>query len=115
MSCDRPQEKALTFHPLYRSAIVSVHDYQCRAHRSGPGAEEHSVTSDIVLMRHGVFCRHFGRRSVSADLNQAVFFSKGSTNRVSHPADCGDGGSVFTVSEQVLCDIIRDNIDGLCP
>jgi len=108
MSRRDPQEKALTFRPLYQSAVVSVYDYQCRAHRSGPGEEEHSDTSEIVLMRHGVFCRHFGRRSVTADLNQVAFFSKGSASRVSHPADCGDRGSVFRVTEHVLSDMIRD-------
>jgi len=44
--------------------------------RGGPAAEEHSGSNDIVLMRHGAFCKHFGRRIVTADLNQAVFFSK---------------------------------------
>jgi AraC-like DNA-binding protein len=59
-------------------------------------------------MRHGVFCKHFGRRSVTADVDQAVFFSKGSTYRVSHPADCGDRGTVFTPSPRVLNDIVRE-------
>lgn len=58
-------------------------------------------------MRHRVFCRHFGRRSVTADLNQVAFFARGSVNRVSHPADCGDYGSVFRVSEHVLSDIVQ--------
>jgi AraC family transcriptional regulator len=59
-------------------------------------------------MRHGAFCKHFGRRSVTADVNQAVFFSQGSTYRVSHPADCGDRGTTFVASARVLCDIIRE-------
>jgi AraC-like DNA-binding protein len=59
-------------------------------------------------MRHGAFCRHFGRRSATADVNQAVFFSKGSSYRVSHPADCGDRGTVFVVSPRVLNDIVRE-------
>jgi AraC-like DNA-binding protein len=59
-------------------------------------------------MRHGAFCKHFGRRSVTADVNQAVFFSQGSTYRVSHPADCGDRGSIFSLSPRALTDIIRE-------
>lgn len=59
-------------------------------------------------MRHGAFCRHFGRRSATADVNQAVFFSKGSSYRVSHPADCGDRGTVFVVAPRVLSDIVRE-------
>jgi AraC-like DNA-binding protein len=59
-------------------------------------------------MRHGAFCRHLGPRSVTADVNQAVFFSKESTYRVSHPTDCGDRGTVFTPSPRVLNEIIRE-------
>ena len=98
----------LTFHSLYESPIVSVHDYRCRHCRGGPAAEEHSGSNHIVLMRRGVFCKHLGRRSVTADVNQAVFFSNGSTYRVSHPADCGDRGTVFVPSPRLLNDIIRE-------
>ncbi|HEY0724714.1 MAG TPA: AraC family transcriptional regulator, partial [Pyrinomonadaceae bacterium] len=64
--------------------------------------------NNIVLMRHGAFSRHFGRRTITADVNQAVFFSRDSTYRVSHPVDCGDRGTVFTVSPRVLNDIVRE-------
>jgi AraC-like DNA-binding protein len=59
-------------------------------------------------MRRGVFCKHFGRRGVTADVNQAVFFSKGSTYRVSHPAACGDLGTIFAIQPRILNDIIRE-------
>jgi AraC-like DNA-binding protein len=59
-------------------------------------------------MRHGAFSKHFGRRSITADVNQAVFFSNNSTYRVSHPADCGDRGTIFTVAPRVLNDIVRE-------
>jgi AraC-like DNA-binding protein len=104
----RPSENLLTYRSLYDSPIVSVSDYSCQAFRGGPATEEHSDGYNIVLMRHGAFSKHFGRRSVTADVNQAVFFSKGSTYRVSHPADCGDRGVVFTPSPQALNDIIRE-------
>jgi AraC family transcriptional regulator len=87
---------------------VSVHDYCCHIARGGPGDEEESDANNIVLMRHGAFSRHFGRRTVTADVNQAVFFSRESTYRVSHPSDCGDRGTVFTVSPRVLNDIVRE-------
>lgn len=102
------RELPLTFRELYRSPIVSVREYGCRAGRGGPAGEEHSDSNNIVLMRHGAFCKHFGRRSTTADANQAVFFSKGSTYRVSHPADCGDRGTIFVVSPRVLNDIVRE-------
>jgi AraC family transcriptional regulator len=104
----RRDENPLTYHSLYDGPIVQVQDYRCVACRGGPEAEEYSGSNNIVLMRHGAFCKHFGRRSVTADVNQAVFFSKGSTYRVSHPADCGDRGTVFIVSPRVLNDIIRE-------
>ena len=101
-------ENLLQFRPLYESPIVSVHDYCCHIPQGGPGAEEQSPVNNIVLMRHGAFSRHFGRRSVTADVNQAVFFSSDSTYRVSHPADCGDRGTIFTVAPRVLNDIVRE-------
>lgn len=108
MATGIPPENLLTFRPLYDGHLVSVRDYLCRACRDGPAGEEHADSNDVVLMRHGAFCRHFGRRSVTADVNQAVFFSKGSAYRVSHPADCGDRGTVFTPAPQVLGDILRE-------
>lgn len=98
----------LTFRVLYRSPLVTVRDYACRACRGGPAGEEQSDSNNIVLMRHGAFCKHFGRRSTTADVNQAVFFSQDSTYRVSHPADCGDRGTIFVVSPRVLNDIVRE-------
>ncbi len=100
-------ERPLTFHTLYDSPIVSVRDYHCRAGRSGPGAEEHVDINSIVLLRRGVFCKHIGRQSLTADVNQAVFFAKGATYRVSHPSDCGDRGTVLVPAPQVLNDMLR--------
>jgi len=98
----------LTFTTLYESPLVRVEDYVCRSLRGGPGEEEPYAANTIVLMRHGVFCKHFGGSTVTADANHAVFFSKGSSVRVSHPADCGDRGTVFTLAPRVLRDIVRE-------
>src|SRR5262249_52478884 len=86
----RSPEGTLAFRTLYGSPVVAVSEYRCRACRGGPAAEEYSGGNHVVLLRRGAFCKHFGRRSVTADVNQAVFFSEGSTYRVSHPAACGD-------------------------
>jgi AraC-like DNA-binding protein len=106
MSCRH--EEPLSFRSLYAGSVVSVREYCCRAGRGGPACEEYSNGNDIVLMRRGAFTKHFGRRTVTADVNQAVFFSKGATYRVSHPADRGDRGAVFTVESQALNDIVRE-------
>jgi AraC family transcriptional regulator len=99
---------SLTYRSLYQSDVVSVRDYSCRGSRSDPAVEERSGDNTIVLMRRGSFCKHLGKRSVTADVNQAVFFSKSSTYRISHPADCGDRGTVFSLAEGVLRDIVRE-------
>jgi AraC family transcriptional regulator len=99
---------SLTFHALYSSPLLTVSGYCCQACRGGPAAEEQSSDNNIVLMRHGAFSKHLGRRTVTADVNQVVFFSKESTYRVSHPTDCGDRGTVFTLSQSVLNDMIRE-------
>ena len=104
----RPLENFLTFRSLYDSPLVGVRDYNCRAGCGAPGDEEQPDADQIVLLRYGAFRKHFGRRSVTADVNQAVFFSKKSTYRVSHPADCGDRGTVFVPSPRVLNDIVRE-------
>ena len=96
------------YRPLYESPIIGVHDYSCHSDRGGPGDEEGTLVNNIVLMRHGAFSKHFGSRTFTADVNQAVFFSKHTTYRVSHPADCGDRGSIFTVTPRVLNDIVRE-------
>jgi AraC-like DNA-binding protein len=101
-------EKPLTYRSLYGSPLISVQNYSCRTGRGEAGDEEYSDINQIVLMRHGAFCKHFGRRSVTADVNQAVFFSKGSSYRVSHPADCGDRGTIFVPSPRVLGEIVRE-------
>jgi AraC family transcriptional regulator len=104
----QPLENPIIFRPLYRSALIVVREYRCRACRGGPAEEEYSDSNNIVLMRHGVFCKHFGRRTVTADVNQAVFFSRGSSYRVSHPSDCGDRGTVLEPAPCVLRDIVRE-------
>lgn len=104
----RSTENLITFHTLYDSSLVCVRDYRCRSCRCGPAAEEHSDRNDIVLLRHGAFSKHFGRRCLTADINQTVFFSKGSTYRVSHPGECGDRGTTFVPAPRVLKDILRE-------
>jgi AraC-like DNA-binding protein len=101
-------ESRIAFTTLYESPLIGVYDYRCTLEQGGPAAEEESGEDNIVLMRHGAFCKHFEGRSVTANVNQAAFFSKGSTYRVSHPTDCGDRGTVFAVTSRVLRDIVRE-------
>jgi len=98
----------IMFSTLYESPLVAVRDYKCGMDHSAPGAEEQSGEDSITLMRHGAFCRHFGKRSVTANVNQATFFAKNSIYRVSHPTDCGDRGTVFEINQRVLRDMVRE-------
>lgn len=104
----KPVENLLNFQVLYESPLVRVRDYCCRAACGGPAEEEQPDTDQVVLLRNGAFRKHFGRRSVTADANQAVFFSKHSNYRVSHPATGGDRGTILAPTPRVLRDIIRE-------
>jgi AraC-like DNA-binding protein len=77
------------------------------AGRGGPAEDEDSPDNSIALLRRGVFRKHVGRRCVTADLNHAIYFSEGSNYRVSHPADCGDCGTVLRPSRALLQEIKR--------
>jgi AraC family transcriptional regulator len=103
-----PPTELLTFRTLYDSPMISVRDYICRDTSHAHSAEEQSEVNGIVLMRHGAFSRHFGRRTSTSDVNQSTFFSKDSVYRVSHPGDCGDRGTAFVIAQPILRDIIRE-------
>ena len=103
-----PSPELLTFRTLYDSPMISVRDYICRDVGHDHSPEECSDVNGIVLMRHGAFSRHFGKKVTTADANQSTFFSKNSVYRVSHPGDCGDRGTSFVAAESILNDIIRE-------
>jgi AraC family transcriptional regulator len=93
---------------LYESPLLCVTDHRCHAHEGGPAAEEQSENNTLLLMRYGAFSKHLGKRCVTADVNQAVFFGKNSVYRISHPTDCGDRGTTFLVAPPILNDIVRE-------
>lgn len=101
-------DNPIVFKPLYTSPLVSVSDYNCGLTAGGPAAEEESLSDTIVLMRHGAFCKHIEGEAATANVNQAAFFAKRSTYRVSHPTDCGDRGTVFEIGPRVLREIMRE-------
>jgi AraC family transcriptional regulator len=103
-----PCQPAMSFRTLHESPIVAIKDYECHACRGGPGPEESSTEDVILFMRNGAFSRHFGRRSVTADVNQTAFFPRGSVYRVSHPADFGDRGTTLRVQTRILREIIHE-------
>ncbi|MEP6847939.1 MAG: AraC family transcriptional regulator [Acidobacteriota bacterium] len=104
----RSPDTRLSFRTLYKSPIVDISDYRCAEDNHSPGHEEESESNSIVLMRRGAFAKHFGKRKVTADVNQAVFFSNNSVYRISHPTECGDRGTTFTLAPRILNDIVRE-------
>ena len=103
-----PSSELLTFRTLYDSPMISVRDYICRDTSHAHSPEERSDVNGVVLMRHGAFSRHFGKKVTTADVNQSTFFTKDSVYRVSHPGDCGDRGTSFVIAQPILRDIIRE-------
>lgn len=108
MSTSAFEQELLTFRTLYDSPMIGVRDYICRDTSCRKSAEEHSDINSIVLMRHGAFSKHFGKHSVTADVNQATFFSKDSVYQISHPVNHGDRGTTFTIRPSILTDIVRE-------
>jgi len=102
------EQDLITFRTLYDSPMIGVRDYICRDTNCAKSAEERSDLNSIVLMRHGAFSRHFGKKQFTADVNQATFFAKDSVYQVSHPVDHGDRGTTFTIGPTILTDIIRE-------
>jgi AraC-like DNA-binding protein len=102
------EHELIYFRTLYDSPMIGVRDYICRDTSCTRSAEEHSDINSIVLMRHGAFSRHFGKKQFTADVNQATFFAKDSVYQVSHPVDHGDRGTTFTIAPSILTDIIRE-------
>jgi len=102
------QESTIAYQKLYESSLISVLDYRCHAHQSDTGDEELSENNSIVLLRQGSFAKHFTKRNIFADVNQAIFFSKKSVYRISHPTDHGDRGTYFLVAPHILNDMVRE-------
>jgi AraC family transcriptional regulator len=96
----------LTFRDTFESPVVRLSEFTCCARRHPPAVEEEATGNTIVLLRHGVFEKHFGRRRVTADPNQAVFFTQGSTYKVSHPGESGDRGTVLSFAPVLLSELV---------
>jgi AraC-like DNA-binding protein len=102
------EHELISFRTLYDSPMIGVRDYICRDTSCTKSVDEHSNINSIVLMRHGAFSRHFGKKQFTSDVNQTTFFAKDSVYQVSHPIDHGDRGTAFTIAPSILTDIVRE-------
>lgn len=90
--------------PLFASDAVVLTEYDCRCRHTVVSDEENSGADSIVFPRTGAFCKHVGRRQVLADSNQVIFFSKGTSYRVSHPDTQGDNCLSMSFPPDMLVD-----------
>lgn len=80
---------------LYTGGSVAIRDVCCRASRHPFGPDEWTLAHLIVFLRAGAFVKRVEGRSFVADANQVVFFNRGETYQVEHPADSGDDCTTF--------------------
>lgn len=104
----RAADSPLSFCTLHASRLLRVREYACCAPRGGPSTEEGTHADEIVFLRQGAFCRHFGSRSVTSDVNRVSFFTRGTSWRTSHPAPCGDRGLLIELAPELLAELRRD-------
>lgn len=93
-------------HVLLDSPDLFVAEYVCRPRHAGYNGEEQSARDEIVFIRRGLFLKHFGRATVTANPNHVIFFNRAETYRASHPADGGDDCVVFSLSRMLLDPIL---------
>ena len=79
---------------------------RCRHPHGGPGEEEESGRTAIVLPVSGLFVRHIQGRKVVGSAAQLLFFNRGETSRVSHPIDSGDDCLSLVFEDAVLLDAL---------
>lgn len=96
-----------TLNLIYRSPLVSVHEYRCRPVGPDRHREEHSHEHGVVFLRSGVFERHIGRESTVADANGVLFFNAWQPYRVTHPVAGGDNCVVLRARPDVLAEMLR--------
>lgn len=92
---------------VYRSPLVRIMDYRCRALSPERSREETTPADSVVLPRGGVFVKHVRGEAVVADANQAVFFPRGEPYRVSHPVGCGDRCTSLAPSAAALAELLE--------
>jgi len=94
--------------PLHHSGCVAIYDVRCRPSDFARGPEEWSLTDQIVFPRRGVFVHETRGQTIVADANRALFFNRGETYRVAHPACSGDDCTVFAFEAALLAEAVSE-------
>ena len=82
----------------------------CSAALGGPGPDEHSSVTQVILILDGVFEVHRGRKSTLADAASTVIFEAGWDHRVGHPTDRGDRSLVLVFPQETVADALEPGV-----
>lgn len=99
---------------LFSTPSASITQHPCRPHDAGCGGEEHADRDEVVFVQRGVFLKHVGRRTVTANPNHIVFFNRGEPYRVSHPVAGGDDCLVLTLNRPMLDSVLSECDPAAC-
>ena len=95
---------------LLASPTLEVWDVHCSAALGGPGPDEHSSVTQVILILDGVFEVHRGRKSTLADAASTVIFEAGWDHRVGHPTDRGDRSLVLVFPQETVADALEPGV-----
>lgn len=88
--------------PLLDTETASIRDVLCSGACRHKSAEECTTVTHLVFPYRGVFVRHVGRDDAVAEANQALFFNRQESYRISHPVKGGDACLSLAISEPWL-------------
>lgn len=100
-------EANVQFEYRYRSRGLTVGSWSCTCPRPDRGAEEYTSFFEVVFLTAGAFVKHVGQRRTFADPNHVIFFNPGEAYRISHPVSRGDRCTIFFLTAESLCELLR--------
>jgi AraC family transcriptional regulator len=80
--------------------VIGLSDVTCWAPASGPGEDESSSITEVIVPLRGCFEVHRGRDRTLADVTSVVVFRAGEEHRVGHPTSGGDDCLAFALPPQ---------------
>jgi hypothetical protein len=92
---------------LLAGPSLGVYDVRCFAARGGPGPDEPSRVTQVIVPVGGVFDVHRGRQRVAADAASVVVLEAEQVHRVGHPTTGGDRSLVLVFPPDVMEDALE--------
>jgi AraC-like DNA-binding protein len=85
-----------------RGSLVSVYEWRCTGHDTGPPVDEYAEAFEVVVPRRGAFEWRIDGSRIVADPGSATFLPRCATYQVRHPVVGGDAGTVFRLAEATV-------------